>query len=172
MKKIMSFPLFVLLCLVNVGLLYQCVLLKRNAINDGSSRQHAEWTVYYGIKNVGQSVPMDSITAGHHFLLRYNSTTCLTCITKAEELLDDVFGKEYLAKELCCIGEYGQVKPSKDILFVQSHERLTPTDDVYTPYFCVINDNGDVLFTLSLIPNMYDYNREILIRLKKTLTDV
>lgn len=167
--------LFVLLCILFVlfmaviGLLYLCAKYKTIALEETSSRQRAEWTIYDGIKNVGETVSLDSIAKGHHLILRYDSQTCLTCIAKAEELLNEVFGKEYLKKELCCIGEYGQVCPSDGILGIQSDKRITPMDDIYTPYFCVINDNGDVLFSLTLFPDNYDYNREILTRLKKRL---
>ena len=173
MKKVIPiiFCLLLTLCVVIGVLLYQFISLRKTASNETTLRQQTEWTAFCGVKNVGQTVSLDSITAGRHFLLRYDSSTCLTCIVDAEELLDEVFGKDYLAKELCCIGDYGQVRPSKDILFVQSRERITPMDDVYTPYFCVINDNGDVLFTLSLVPDMCDYNRNLLLKLKKTLSE-
>ena len=167
--------LFVLLCILFVlfmaviGLLYLCAKYKTIALEETSSRQRAEWTIYDGIKNVGETVSLDSIAKGHHLILRYDSQTCLTCIAKAEELLNEVFGKEYLKKEVCCIGEYGQVGPSDGILGIQSDKRITPMDDIYTPYFCVINDNGDVLFSLTLFPDNYDYNRDILTRLKKRL---
>ena len=173
MKKLLSiiFCLSPLLCFVIAVLLYHCIQLKRSLSNETLIRQHAEWTTFYGIGNVGQSVSLDSITQNHHFILRYDQTTCLPCIAKAEELLDEVFGKEFLTKELCCIGDKGQIKPSKGIFYIQSNEKITPMDDVYTPYFCIINDKGDILFTLSLIPDMYNYNREILIRLKRALTE-
>lgn len=157
------------LAIANACLLYQCFLLKRTASIERAQRQRAEWTIHDGIRNVGRSVSLDSIASGHHFILRYDLSTCLTCIVKAEDLLEEVFGMECLTKELCSIGEDGQVEPSKDILAIQCHERVTPTDDVYTPYFCVISDSGDILFTLLLSPGDYDYNREILTRLKKSL---
>lgn len=166
---------YILLCIVLVlffaviGLLYLCVKYKKIALDETSSRQRAEWTIYDGISNIGESVSLDSIAIDHHMILRYDSQTCLTCIVKAEELLEEVFGKEYLTRELCCIGAYGQVEPPRDILGIQSEERITPMDDVYTPYFCHINENGDILFTLLLPPDNYDYNREILTRLKKHL---
>lgn len=173
MKKAMPiiFCLLLTLCLIIAGFLYHCNQLKGLISNEKSSRQCAEWTTFYGIGNVGQSISLDSIIQGHHLILRYDRTTCLPCIAKAEELLDEVFGKEFLGKELCCIGEKGQVKPSKGISYIQCHKKITPMDDVYTPYLCVINDNGDILFTLSLVPDMYDYNREILIRLKRALPE-
>ena len=160
-----SFVLF----LAVIGLLYLCLKYKMIASDEMSSRQRAEWTIYDGIRNIGESVSLDSVAKGHHMILRYDSQTCLTCIAKAEKLLEEVFGREYLKKELCCIGAYGQVEPSDNILGFQSEERITPMDDVYTPYFCLINDNGEVLFTLTLYPDNYDYNWEILTRLKKHL---
>ena len=160
-----------LLCFVIAVMLYHCIQLKNDISNEMTLKQRAEWTTFYGIGNVGYSVSLDSAVRNHHLILRYDQTTCLPCIAKAEKLLDEVFGNEYLEKELCCIGEKGQVEPSKGISYLQSNERITPMDDVYTPYLCVINDNGDILFTLSLIPDMYDYNREILVRLKKTLAE-
>lgn len=169
MKKTISYIICLLLCVANVCLLYHCFQLKRIATKETSYRQHAELAVLCGIRNAGHSVSLDSIASGHHLILRYASTACLTCIAKAEELLDDVFGKEFLTKELCCIGGYGQVKPNKDFSYIQSDARMTPADDIYTPYICVVNDDGDILFTLSLIPDMYDYNRKILTRLKRSL---
>jgi hypothetical protein len=154
---------------VVVVLFCQCVKYKEDASKEAAQRQRAEWTINDAIRNVGESVSLDSIVIDRHLILRYDSEACLTCIAKAEELLEDVFGKEYLTKELCCIGAYGQVSPFHDILGIQSSERITPMDDVYTPYFCVITDNGDILFTLSLIPDNYDYNRNILLRLRKKL---
>lgn len=173
MKRSTQLLLFGLIAfgLANVGLLYQCFQYKVIASNEASLRQRAEWTISDGIRNVGVNVYQDSITTGHHLILRYDATTCLTCIAKAEALLVEVFGEEYLMRELCCIGEFGQVEPSKDIAFVQTHERVTPMDDVYTPYFCVVGDDGNVLFSLSLIPDNCDYNRKILVKLKKALDD-
>lgn len=165
-----SLAISLVIVIAGVACFYQFIKYKRIASNESSLRQRTEWTIYDDIRNVGRSITIDSVAVGCHFILRFDRTTCLPCIAKAEELLYDVFGKECLTRELCCIGEYGQVKPFKDILYIQSHEHITPMDEVYTPYFCVINDNGDVLFTLSLIPDMYDYNREILIKLKNTLT--
>lgn len=169
MKKITLLSVCSLLTILITfgGMQYQYIRLKKIATKETSLRQHSEWTTFYGINNIGKSVPSDIARTGRNFLLRYDSSTCLTCITKAEELLYEVFGEEYLTKELCCIGVPGQVKPPKNIHFVQSQERITPTDDIYTPYLCIINDNGNVLFTLSLIPDMYNYNRAILLRLKK-----
>ncbi len=152
-----------------VTLLCQCIKYKEDASKEAAQRQRAEWTICDDIRNVGESVSIDSVTKGRHLILRYDSQTCLPCIAKAEELLEEVFGREYLTKELCCIGAYGQVSPSLNVPEVQSSERITPMDDVYTPYFCVITDNGDILFTLSLIPDNYDYNRDILERLKRKL---
>lgn len=159
--------IIIILCIANAGLLLQSKRYKNIALKEESLRQRAEWTIRDEIKNVRETVSLDSVAKGHHLILRYDANTCLACITKAEELLEEVFGKEYLTRELCCIGAYGQVEPPRDILGIQSDERITPMDDVYTPYFCVINENGDVLFTLLLPPDNYDYNLEILTRLKK-----
>ena len=171
MKKFLTISnvLLLIILVFNIGLAYQYIRLKWIASNSDSLLQHAEWTTFFCIGNVGHSVSLDSAATGHHLLLRYNTQTCLTCITKAEELLLDVFGKEYLMKELCCVGEFGQVKADKDFLYIQSDAHISPADDVYTPYISIINDSGDILFTLSLIPDMYDYNRKILLKLKKSM---
>ena len=169
-KKTLIFLCFSLfLCVANACLLYKNFKLKGIVTNEVTLRQNAEWTIIFGIGNVGQSVSLDSVTMNCHLFLRYDETTCLTCIAKAEKLLDEVFGKEYLLKELCCVGQDGQVEPTKGIRFIKYDKQFTEADNIYTPYLCIVNDNGEILYTLSLIPDMYDYNREILKRLRKVL---
>lgn len=161
--------IIIILCIVNAGLLLQCRRYMEIVSEEETLRERADWTIRDQIKNVRETVSLDSVAKGRHLVLRYNANTCLACITKAEELLEEVFGKEFLTRELCCIGAHGQVEPPRYILGIQSEERITAMDDVYTPYFCVINENGDVLFTLLLPPDNYDYNLEILTRLRKHL---
>lgn len=163
--------ILLILSIINFILLFQCVQFKKIASSETLLRHHAEWIINDGIRNVGKSIRLDSVPINRHLILRYNVTTCLPCLVEAEELLEEVFGRDFLMKELCGIGEIGQSNLSMDYLTIQSEKKITPMDDVYTPYFCVVNDNGDVLFTLSLIPDNYDYNREILIRLKKALEE-
>lgn len=157
------------LLLANLGLLYQCYRFNDIALKESYAKQRAEWMIYDGIKNIGSRLPLDTITKGHHLILRYDLATCLTCLVEAEDLLEDVFGADYLKKELCTIGDNELRKMFKNSSLSHNEIRLTPMDDIYMPYFCIINDNGDVLYTLAMNPQNYDYNKEFLNRVKKNL---
>lgn len=170
MAKYIPMGLIFVLCGMNVGLLYQSRELNNVASNEYLLRQRAEWTISDGIKNIGTKVPIDSVSKGHHFILRYDITTCSSCLIEAEALLENVFGREMVTKELCVVG----VKDIPSYLDTRissvAHDSiLTPMDEVYSPYFCYVNDLGEVLFSLTMQPENYDYNREILLKLKRVL---
>lgn len=172
-KMIQKNKLFILvlalLCILNMALLYQCGQLRRIVSKEQASRQRTEWVFYDGIKNVGKTIPLDSISAGHHFVLRYDATSCITCVLEAEALLESVFGRETILEELCLIGVPEVPSPFANCKATTYEGCLTPLDEVYSPYFCYINNNGEVVFSLTLQPDNYDYNYKILHRLKRAL---
>lgn len=157
------------LCALNMVLLYQCGQLRRFVSKEQLSRQRTEWTFYDGIKNIGKTIPLDSISAGHHFILRYDVTSCMTCVLDAEALLESVFGRDKILEELCLIGVPEVPSPFANCKATTYEGCLTPLDEIYSPYFCYINNNGEVVFSLTLQPDNYDYNYHILQRLRKAL---
>ena len=162
--------LLLILFIINVGLIYQTTQFKDIASNELSSRQRAEWAINDGIKNIGKTLPIDSIPQGHHFILRYDMTSCMSCVLEAEALLENVFGRDSLFREMFVVGVEGpKLQIPKQISTITYNEILTPMDEIYTPYFCYINDQGQILFSLALQPREYDFNRDILMRLKKEL---
>lgn len=160
------------LFIINAGLLYQSEKFKDKALDELSLRQMVEWRLFDGIRNVGKKITLDSIACGHHFILRHDITTCMVCLVEAEALLEDVFGKDRIMEELCLIGVDGcHTQFDKIMSTTFYNSTLTPMDDIYTPYFCYVNDNGEILFSLTLQPENYEYNRAILQRLKKAISE-
>lgn len=161
-----------LLFTLNVGILHQGKKLKDKTLEELYSRQRTEWCLFDGIRNIGKDIPLDSISYGHHFILRYDMTTCMPCLIEAEALLENVFGRNWIMEELCIIGVEGFHTPFDRLISTTLYNSiLTPMDDIYTPYFCFVNDNGEILFSLALQPENYEFNREILLRLKNTLIE-
>mgnify|MGYP004450930645 CR=1 FL=1 len=171
-SKLIFIGLIALTVVLNASILHQSMELKNKILCETSSRQRAEWCLFDGIKNVGNSIPLDSISYGHHFILRYDMTTCMPCLIEAEVLLENGFGKDRLMKELCLIGVDGCHTQFDGIISTTSYDSiLSPMDGIYSPYFCYVSDNGDVLFSLTMQPENYDYNMGILFRLKDAITE-
>ena len=170
-NKIIVLSALIALLILNIFILLQNEQLSKYAILENKKRQTYEYIIKDGICNIGKRVDIDSLLRKKHFILRYDSTACMTCVNEAEILLENVFGTELLKQELCVVGVEEVRDPFGHKFPIYNKKWVTPMDNMYTPYFCVINDKGDVLFTLILMPDNYDYNREILVKLKKVLTE-
>lgn len=159
------------LILLNGSLIYQCYKYKSNIIEERSLRYKLELTLSDAIQTLGSTLPLDSISRKHHLIIRFNDTTCLSCVIDAEALLENVFGREFVLKELCIVGSEENSSPLlEEISETNYADDLTPLDHLYTPYLCIVNDQGDVLFSIILPPDNYQYNRGLLSQIKDNLS--
>lgn len=160
--------LFTVIFILNLFLLYQRKRLSSYASSENLKRLQNEWTINDNFKCIGSLVPHDSLSSGRHLIMRYDLTSCMNCVLEAEALLENVFGLSFLQKELSIFGVKGTSNPfGRTFPYIEHMEILSPMDGIYTPNFCLVNDNREIIFCITLRPEDYEYNRNLLLRLKE-----
>ena len=169
-KYFMYFLFGIALLIINLIVFFRIKWLRTIIEEEKEKRMEREWTMSDALSSVGSKIHANSMPTGRHIILRYDMTSCMPCVNDAEALLEDVFGRDFLLKELILVGMEGIESQFSSVFpLVNMQDAFLPTDSIYTPYVCFINDDGWILFSLTLQPEKYDYNKQVLSKIKKSL---
>ena len=170
MKRNVVFTILVVILIVtNCGLLYQIRTSSGMMSNSLSAHYRDMKVINNYVESVGDRIPTDSLPPDTKLCLRYGQNACGQCVFDALALMESVFGKDSIISTLCIVGQGKSDLIGRPYTTIEYNGTFTSMDNVYTPYLCVLDSCGHVLFTLDLNPDFYEKNRKILFKLKEKL---
>ena len=162
-----SFIIFLtfILVILNVLLLKRLRVLDAKLDNMTQLVNHRKNKLMREVGNINSKTTLKLCGNSKTIVLRYNENSCSQCVYEAEALVESVFEKSFLV-----LSPSGSRIKFPSITTIEYDSLFLPYDTIYTPYVCLLNNNGKAIFTLNLNPRDYDYNREILLSLKKAMS--